>query len=448
MHFFCIGRTVKRPTPFQAYGYLEIPPRSYFAILSQKEFVMINPIVKRCAGLDVHKMIIVATVQIEQDDGSITEETKSFGTFRKHRRQLCRWMKKHEVELVIMESTGIFWKSIYESLENASIQTFVVNARHVKQVPGRKTDVKDSQWLATLGRLGLLSPSFIPPKDLRELRMLTRQRQKLKGMLSAETNRLHKVLDDSGIRLGGVVSDINGVSAQEMVQGLIEGKAPAELVTCARGRLKSKAEELLDSLDESLGERHRFLLHMIQDHIGFIREEVRHIDDYIFKAMAPYRKQWEFLQTVPGIDEMGAAMLIVEIGVDMARFGSKENLASWAGMCPGNNESAGKKKSGKTRKGNRAVRKVLCEISNAAIKTKSQFKGKYQGLVVRRGHKRAIVAVGHKILRVVFSLLKNGRAYIDPGIDYESIMVKKNAPRWIQALKKYGHWPEVATKAA
>ncbi len=400
-----------------------------------------NAIVKKCAGLDVHKMVVVATVQTEDDDGSITEKTRSFGTFRKHRNQLCRWLKKHDVELVIMESTGIYWKSIYQSLEKAVIQTFVVNARHVKQVPGRKTDVQDSQWLATLGRFGLLRPSFIPPQDLRELRMLTRQRQKLKGMLSAETNRLHKVLDDSGIRLGGVVSDINGVSAQEMISGLIAGKSPQELVGCARGRLKSKATELFDSLDESLGERHRFLLHMIHDHIVFIKEEVRQIDAYIFDAMAPYKQQWEFLQTVPGIDKIGAAMLIVEIGVDMERFGSKENLASWAGMCPGNNESAGKRKSGKTRKGNRAIRRVLCEMANAAKRTNSQFKGKYQGLVIRRGHKRAIVAVGHKILRVVYSLLKNGRAYIDPEIDYESIVVKKNAPRWIQALKKFGHWP-------
>ena len=404
---------------------------------------MENPIVKRCAGLDIHKMIVVATIQSMLEDGSVVEETKSFGTFRKHRRQLCRWLKKHDIELVVMESTGIYWKSIYGSLEDSGLQTFVVNARHVKQVPGRKTDVQDSQWLATLGRFGLLRPSFIPPKDLRELRMLTRQRQKIQSMLSAETNRLHKALDDSGIRLGGVVSDIKGVSAQAMITGLIEGKSPEELVGFARGRLKSKVPELFDSLDEPLGERQRLLLYTIHHHMNFLAEELRHIDEYIFEAMAPYQQQWEFLQTVPGIDRIGAALLLVEIGVDMERFGSKENLASWAGMCPGNNESAGKRKSGKTRKGNRAIRRILCEAANAARKTNSQFKGKYQGLIIRRGHKRAIIAVGHKILRVVYSLLKNGRPYIDPEIDYESIVVKKNAPRWIQALKKYGHWPEV-----
>lgn len=409
---------------------------------------MDSPIVKRCAGLDIHKMIVVATIQLMLEDGNVVEETRSFGTFRKHRRQLCRWLKKHDIELVVMESTGIYWKSIYGSLEDFGLQTFVVNARHVKQVPGRKTDVQDSQWLATLGRYGLLRPSFIPPKDLRELRMLTRQRQKIQSMLSAETNRLHKALDDSGIRLGGVVSDIKGVSAQDMITGLIEGKSPEELVGFARGRLKSKVAELFDSLDEPLGERHRLLLYTIHHHMGFLAEELRHIDEYIFEAMAPYQQQWEFIQTVPGIDQIGAALLLVEIGVDMERFGSKENLASWAGMCPGNNESAGKRKSGKTRKGNCAVRRILCEAANAASKTNSQFKGKYQGLVIRRGHKRAIIAVGHKILRVVYSLLKNGRAYIDPEIDYESIVVKKNAPRWIQALKKYGHWPEAEITAA
>jgi len=415
---------------------------------SNSEFIMDSPIVKRCAGLDIHKMIVVATIQLMLEDGSVVEETRSFGTFRKHRRQLCRWLKKHDIELVVMESTGIYWKSIYGSLEDSGLQTFVVNARHVKQVPGRKTDVQDSQWLATLGRYGLLRPSFIPPKDLRELRMLTRQRQKIQSMLSAETNRLHKALDDSGIRLGGVVSDIKGVSAQDMITGLIEGKSPEELVGFARGRLKSKVAELFDSLDEPLGERHRLLLYTIHNHMGFLAEELRHIDEYIFEAMAPYQQQWEFVQTVPGIGQIGAALLLVEIGVDMERFGSKENLASWAGMCPGNNESAGKRKSGKTRKGNRAVRRILCEAANAASKTNSQFKGKYQGLVIRRGHKRAIIAVGHKILRVVYSLLKNGRAYIDPEIDYESIVVKKNAPRWIQALKKYGHWPEAEAATA
>ena len=400
---------------------------------------MLETIVKRVAGLDVHKMVIVATVLLTQEDGEIRKETREFRTFRKHRRQLVRWLNRFGIELVVMESTGIFWKSIFETLETAGIKTCVVNARHVKNVPGRKTDVMDSEWLATLARAGLLKPSFIPPKDLRELRLIGRHRMKLHSMLAGEKNRLHKILDDAGIRLSGVVSDINGVSAKEMVTGLIENKPVDELVLCARGRLKAKAEELRDSLSESISERHKFLLQRIQNHIQHLEQEIREMDDYLFAAMTPYQEQWSIMQTLPGVDKFSAAMLIIEIGTDMEQFGNSGQLASWAGMCPGNNESAGKRKSGRARKGNRSGRRILCEVANAARKTNSQFKGKYQGLVIRRGHKRAIIAVGHKILRVIYSMLKNNQPYWDPEIDYEALTVKRNAPRWLRALKKYGY---------
>lgn len=402
---------------------------------------MIEPIVKRCAGLDVHKMKVTATVLIEQDDGSVYEETREFKTFRKHRRQLVRWLKRHMIDLAIMESTGNYWRSIYDSLDAEGIAAWVVNARHLKQVPGRKTDVSDSRWLAMVGRMGLIRPSFIPSKDFRELRLITRQRQKLVACLSAEKNRLHKVLDDAGIRLGGVVSDINGVSSQQMIAGLIEGKPPLELVACAKGRLRKKTPELIEALDEPLGERHRMLLSKIQEHINYLEGQIRELDEYLFEQMAPYRKQWEILQTMPGMDKTSAVILLVELGTDMNRFGGSSNLASWAGLCPGNNESAGKRKSGRTRKGNKAIRRVLCEAANAASKTNSQFKGKYKSLVIRRGHKRAIIAVAHKMLRVIYSMLKNQQPYYDPEVDYEALMVQRNAPRWIKALKKYGHMP-------
>ena len=388
---------------------------------------MLEPIVKRVAGLDVHKMVIVATVLLTHEDGVTRKETRDFGTFRKHRRQLARWLRRCGIELVVMESTGIFWKSIFETLEKAAIKTYVVNARHVKNVPGRKTDVMDSEWLATLARAGLLKPSFIPPKDLRELRLIGRHRMKLHGMLAGEKNRLHKILDDAGIRLGGVVSDINGVSAREIVAGLIENKPVKELVQCARGRLKAKMEELSDSLSESISERHRFLLRKVHAHIRSLENEIKEMDDYLFKAMTPYQEQWGILQTLPGVDKFSSAMLLIEIGTDMEQFGSSGHLASWAGMCPGNNESAGKRKNGRARKGNRSVRRVLCEVANAARKTNSQFKGKYQSLVIRRGHKRTIIALGHKILRVIYSMLKNNQPYWDPGIDYEALTVRRNA---------------------
>ena len=241
-----------------------------------------------------------------------------------------------------MESTGIDFQSVYAHLEAAGIPALVVNARHVKQVPGRKTDVKDSEWLASLARFGLLRGSFIPPADLRELRLVSRYRQKLVGMLAGEKNRLHKWLDDAGIRLGTVVSDIHGVSAQVIVEGLLDGQSPEELVTHARGRLKAKREALVDSL---------VVLQMARDHIRFLESRIAELDAYLLAAMRPYEWAFRLLQTLPGVDEVSAAQILIEIGVEMSRFGSAHRLASWAGLCPGNNESAGKRKSGKTRHG-------------------------------------------------------------------------------------------------
>lgn len=400
-----------------------------------------EPVVKRCAGLDVHRKNVVATITIDHDDGTIHEETREFGTFKKDRKQLASWLAGHAIELVVMESTGIYWKAIYEALEGSGFEIYVVNARHVKNVPGRKTDVQDSQWLSYLGRFGLLRPSFIPPRELRELRLLTRRWLKLQGIIAGEKNRLHKVLDDGGIRLGAVVSDINGVSARAIIDGLIAGESPAGLMKYVKGKLKTKIPVLLESLEGTISDSHRFLLRQIRNHIKYVEQELNDLWDEIVQRMNPFKEYWEILQTIPGIDQVSAALLIAEIGVDMKRFGNAHRLASWAGMCPGNNESAGKRKSGRTRKGNRTIRQVLCQVSNSACRTKSQFKSKYKSLVIRRGHKRAIIATGHKILRIIFTLLNKLEPYKDPQVNYEEVLVKRNAPRWIKALKKYGYWP-------
>ncbi|MGI9273361.1 MAG: IS110 family transposase [Endozoicomonas sp.] len=399
-------------------------------------------ILKCCAGLDVHKMMVMATVQTEDENGEIKEVTQSFKTFRRERKELRNFLVEHQVELVIMESTGVYWKCIHDILVRSGLKVWIVNARHVKNVPGRKTDVLDSQWLATLGRCGLLSPSFVPPPDIEQLRLLFRRRQKLVSQRSGEKNRLHKTLDDAGIRLGGVVSDIHGKSAQDMIQGLIDGLPPEELVKFARGRLKSKLKDLFDSMDGSLSPAHRLVLKDIKKHIAYLDEQVAELDSEIRKIVqSDYCEPWQLLQTLPGIDEIAAAGLIAEIGDDMSAFGSRESLASWAGMCPGNNESAGKRKSGKTRKGNQSLRRLMCEISQAAVKTKSQFKGKYQSLVIRRGHKRSIIAIGHKLLRVIYCMLTKLTPYKDPEIDYEALTVHRNAPRWLQKLQSYGYLP-------
>lgn len=401
---------------------------------------MIETIVKRCAGLDVHKAIVVGTVLVEEVEGEIQKETREFSTFRRDLKQLAQWLNSWGVELCAMESTGVYWKAIYEVLEDTGLQMVVVNAYHIKNVPGRKTDVADSEWLAELARCGLLRSSFIPPRDLRELRLITRYRRKVTGMRSSQINRLHKILEDGGIRLSVVVSRINGVSSRRMIKALISGeKIPEEIVKLAHGKLKHKSQELMLALDGQLSDRHRFLLKRIQDHIDWLDKELKEIDRQIVAAMKPYKKEWELLQTIPGIDETSAALILAEISIDMKSFGNPKRLSKWLGICPGNNESAGKKKSGRVSKGNTQVKTLLCEIANSAVKTNSQFKGFYQGLKIRRGHKRAIVAVAHKIMKVVFAILKSKEPYRDPDINYEKLVVARNAPRWLRALEKFGY---------
>jgi len=305
---------------------------------------VIEPIVKCAAGLDVHQGSVMCTVLQEQSGGAPRRETRQYPTFPRRLKELGRWLQEREVELAVLESTGIYWKSVYAALEEAGIQTYLVNARHVKQVPGRKTDVADSEWLAELARCGLLKASFVPPRDLRELRLLTRYRRKMSGSLAGEKNRLQKVLEDAGMRLGCVVSDIDGVSAQRMIAALAAGeKDPAKMAALAKGSLRRKQEDLVLALEGDLSDRHRFLLQRITNHIRWLEEQLQELDVQIVAAMGTYQEEWRLMQTIPGIDHLSAAMLLAEIGPDMGRFGSKERLSSWAGMCPGNHESAGKK---------------------------------------------------------------------------------------------------------
>jgi len=337
-----------------------------------------------------------------------------------------------------MESTGIYWKSPYAALEAVGIRAKVVNARHVKNVPGRKTDVSDAQWLATLARAGLLRGSFVPPSNLRELRLIARQRQKLVGQLASEKNRLHKALTDSGVRLGVVLSDLHGQSARTMIKAIIAGQAPHEVVRLASRRLKASREEIFDALHGELTNSHRFVLDELMGHIEDIEARIARFDARLLHELACEHNALALLQTIPGIDQIGAAMLLVEIGSDMQVFASPDRLASWVGICPGNNESAGKRKSGKIRKGNPYVRRLLCEFAHAASRTQSAFKAKFQALVVRRGYKRAIIAIAHKTLRTILFMLQRREHYRDSAIDYEALFVQRNAPRWIKALNKFG----------
>lgn len=398
-------------------------------------------IYKRVVGLDVHQAQITACAVLEAADGTTRVERQQFGGFKRDRRALAEWVAALAPEVVVMESTGIYWKSPYAALEAVGIRAQVVNARHVKQVPGRKTDVGDAQWLAMLARAGLLRSSFVPPATLRELRLIARQRQKLVGLLASEKNRLHKVLADSGIRLGVVISDVHGQSGRAMTQALIAGLAPHEVLAHASRRLKASRETLFDALQGDLTPSHVFVLDELMQHVEELEARIARFDARLLDGLIEESNALALLQTLPGVDLMGAAMLLVEIGSDMSVFGSADRLASWAGVCPGNHESAGKRKSGRARKGNPYVRRLLCEFAHAARRTPSVFKAKFDALVVRRGHKRSIIAIAHKLLRTLFFMLSRQQPYRDTVVDYQALSVKRNAPRWIKALTQYGLLP-------
>ena len=398
----------------------------------------LTPIYKRVIALDVHQAKITACAIVEHDDGRQEMTKLDFGAFKRDRRALAQWALQIRPEVVVMESTGVYWKSPFAALETVGIIAWVVNARHVKAVPGRKTDMADAQWLATLARAGLLRGSFIPPVDLRQLRLVARQRQKLVGMLSAEKNRLHKVLVDAGIRINVLVSDVHGQSARAMIKALIKGQ-PMHLILNLKGRLGASREELFEALStEQFSARHAFVADEIMQHIEYIEQRVARMDGYLLSGLAAWQPQLNLLQTIPGIDQIGAAMLLVEISADMNTFGSAERLASWVGICPGNNESAGKRKTGRIRKGNAWVRRLLCEFAQAAARTQCALKAKFDSLAIRKGRKKSVIALAHKMLRTIYAMLSSGTHYEDKTVDYEAMSVARNAPRWIRMLKKHG----------
>jgi len=399
----------------------------------------LTPIYRCVAALDVHQAKLTACVIYEDEQGEVQHQLREFGGFKRDRREMAEWVSSFQPEQVVMESTGIYWKSPYAALEKSGIRALVVNARHVKQVPGRKTDIGDALWLATLSRSGLLRGGFVPPENFRGLRLISRQMQKLTGILSGEKNRMHKVLTDGGIRLSVVVSDIHGKSARAMIKGLLAGETPEQVLRYASKRLKATEEELLDALNGDLTDDHRFVISEILAHIEELENRIHCFADQLLNRLAPQRSILRCLQTIPGIDEIGAAMLLVEIGEDMDAFGSASNIASWAGVCPGNHESAGKRVKSKKRKGNPYVRRILCEAANAASRTRCALQEKFKSLIVRRGRKRAIFALAHKMLKIIFVLIKRGDYYRDATINYEAISVERNAPRWIKMLKKYGY---------
>ena len=393
---------------------------------------------RKVCGVDVHKENIVASV-VWEENRERKHETREFGTMQGHLEGLKEWLDSMGVELVVMESTAIYWVPVYECLEAGNYRISLVNALHVKKVPGRKTDVSDSIWLAELGMYGLVRGSFIPEPTIREIRALTRRYLRLKDEIAKEKNRLNQVLEESGIKLSVVVSDVHGVYSGRIIDALIDGKDVEQELRGIKGRLKGKVEKLREAVRGNITRSRRIVMRSIREHMKHLEEQLKEIWEEIESMLKAYDEEYKLLQTIPGISGIIAAFIIGEIGVDMSRFESKFHLASWSGLCPGNNESGGKRRSGRTRRGNKVIKRMMCEAANAAVKTESQFQKKYKGLVIRRGHKRSIVAIGHKLIKTAYVVLKQKEPYNDKLVDYERLVVKRNAPRWIRKLKEYGY---------
>ena len=398
-------------------------------------------VVACCAGLDVHQASVVACVNRTARDGRSHKEVRTFGTMRDDLIALRAWLQDAGVTLVAMESTGVYWKPVYEALEDAC-ETIVVNAQHIKTVPGRKTDVKDCEWISDLLRHGLIRPGFVPPRDIRALRELNRYRRKLAQAQAGERNRLIKVLETAGIKLAGVASDVFGVSGRAMIRALIEGEDTAEAIAgLARGRLRGKRAELARALDVSLQPHQRFMLRTQLARIEQAEADLEHIDATLRQMIAPYDHYIGLLSSIPGVDWINAVTIIAEIGVDMSAFASPAHLASWAGLCPGNNESAGKKRSGKSRKGNVFLKTALvtAAITGSRRRGGTYLAEKYRRLSARRGKLRAAVAIAHKILVSVWHMLSNGTFYHELGAGFlDRLDRQRTAKHLVRRLVRMG----------
>jgi len=405
--------------------------------------------IERVAGLDVHQETVVACVLIGKPGEHPTKEVRTFRTMTRDLEALREWLLSLGVTHVGMESTGIYWKPVYAVLEG-SFEFIVGNARHIRNVPGRKTDVKDAEWIADLVRHGLIAKSFVPPPPLRELRDLLRYRRKLVESQAAERNRLLKLLETANIKLASVLSDVFGVSGRAMLKALIEGTASAQaMADLAKGQLRRKRADLVLALEGRVEEHHRFLLGLPLRRLEAADEEIAALDARIDEKLEPYRAPHTLLMQIPGVDRLVAAVLIAEIGIDMSVFLSVYHLASWAGVCPGNHESAGKQKSGRARNGNVHLRTMLVGAAISASRAKGSYlKDKFYRLKARRGSMRAALAIAHKILVAAYHMLAKGVGYREIGEAYlDQISQTRTVANLKRRLERLGFHVTLQSKA-
>lgn len=396
---------------------------------------------ERVGGLDVHKKSVVACRRRLTPSGRVQKEVTTFGTTTSQLLTLLAWLKEWDVTHVAMESTGVYWKPVWNILEG-HVELLLVNARHLKTVPGRKTDVKDCEWIAQLMQVGLLRGSFVPSVEVRHWRDLTRHRTKLQGQRTSVVNRIHKVLEDANVKLSSVISDIMGVSGLRMLRAIVSGESDAvALSQLGDPKLRASQEVLQESLQGKLTAHHRFMLEGLLDQVAFLDGQISRLDARLEEQMRPFEEQLKRLDTIDGIDRVGAQSLLAELGPDMAQCPDADHLSSWAGMSPGNDESAGKRRSGKTTKGNKWLRRTLSQAAWAATKRKGGYlSAQYRRLASRRGKNRAIVAVGHTILVAAYYILRDGVEYHDLGGDhFDRLRRERTVSNLVSRLQRLGY---------
>ena len=401
---------------------------------------------ERCCGLDVHKKNVVACVLTSEG-----QQVRTFGTMTRELLKLLDWLQEEKVTALAMESTGVYWKPVLNLLEGHGIELMVVNPAHMKAVAGRKTDVKDAQWIADLLRHGLLRPSRIPERPARELQEAVRYRHSLVAMRADEVRRLQKVLEGANIKLGDVAADVVGKSGRDMLQALASGVTDSDqMAELARGRLKKKRPELRLALEGSVDQHQRFLLDHLLQHIEFLEHRIEDISAEIGARMRPFEPAMAALQEIPGVGHLSAQTIVAEIGTDMRHWPNAKAFAAWAKVCPGNNESAGKRRSSSIGHGNQSLRGALVEAAQSAVRVKnSYFAAYYHRLKARRGGKRALIAVAHAILVVIYHMLKDGTVYRDMGSDYfERLDREAIVRRSIRRLENLGYQVTVQEVAA
>lgn len=398
---------------------------------------VIHPV---CAGLDVHKDTVVACVRRVDPRGRAGEQVRTFATTTSGLLALGDWLCQCGVSHAAMESTGVYWKPVWHLLEGR-LELMLVNAAHIKQVPGRKTDVKDCAWIAQLLQHGLLRPSLVPPRPQQELRDLTRQRSQLVGEQGRVAQRIQKVLEDANIKLGSVATDVLGVSGRLMLRSLIAGEAdPAKLAELARGRMRTKRPALEGALLGRVTPHHRFLLRLHLDHSEHLDGLIGQLSERIETCLAPFAEVRGLLETIPGVGPRVAEVILAEVGAEVTPFPTAAHLASWAGLCPGNNESAGKTRSGRMRKGSVWLRAALIQAAWAASRTKDTYlAGHFHRIAARRGRKRAAAAVAHTILVTVYHIVGRREPYRDLGADYlDQLDPTRVTRRLVERLQRMG----------